>query len=298
MKPLIALFITILNINFIMSQNITPLSKQVVTANGTLHYLEYGSTNKEIIFLLHGIPGSSHCFDSLAIHLSSSYRAIVPDMLGFGKSSKPVNDYYTNAQATAYSELYNSITSDSIIVFGHDFGGPAAITLIKDFSNVKIKKLILASTNMFVDAYVPPPMRLAKVPVLGHAFFWLMTGNRMGTKMMYNQGVKNKATYTLHQYKKSITKSGMKYTMRIFRKSLSNLKLHYQSIQDHLANIIIPVLVLWGDSDPFFAVDVGQRTKNALKNSRLIVYKSTGHFVPSEQPAAVFQDINKFINEK
>lgn len=281
-----------------MSQNITPFSKHVETANGTLHYLEYGSNNKEIIFLLHGIPGSSHCFDSLAILLGSSYRVIVPDMIGFGKSSNPDGDYYTKAQATAYSELYQSITSDSIIVFGHDFGGPVAITLIKGFPSVKIKKLILASTNMFTNTYVPPPMRLAKIPILGHAFFWLMTGNRMGMKMMYNQGVKNKATYTLQQYKKSITKSSMKYTMRIFRKSLSNLKLHYQSIQDHLVNINIPVLVLWGDSDPFFAVDVAERTKKAFNNSRLVVYKSTGHFVPSEQPNEVFQDINKFINEK
>ena len=278
-----------------MSQALRPLSKQVETSNGIVHYTEYGSSNSKTIFLLHGIPGSSHCWESLANMLGSVYRVIVPDMLGFGQSSEPKTDYYISGQATAYAELYKKVTSDSIAVFGHDFGGPVAITLLKDFKEVKIDKLVLASTNMFIDTYIPPPMGLAKVPIIRDALFWVMTGNRMGMSMLYKQAVRNTETYTFEQYKKSISESSMKYTSRIFKKSLSNLKLHYQSIQDYLPKVTVPVLVLWGDSDPFFAVDVAERTSNAFQNSRLSVYSSTGHFVPSEQPELVFDDLIKFM---
>ena len=278
-----------------MSQAIAPLSRQVETSNGILHYTEYGSSNTETIFLLHGIPGSSHCWESLANMLGSLYRVIVPDMLGFGQSSKPKADYYIRGQAIAYAELYSKVTSDSIAVFGHDFGGPVAVTLLKDFKEVKIDKLVLASTNLFIDTYIPPPMRLAKVPIIRDALFWIMTGNGMGMRMLYKRAVRNKETYTFDQYKKSISESSMRYTSRIFKKSLSNLELHYQSIQDYLPKVTIPVLVLWGDSDPFFAVDVAERTNKAFPNSRLSIYNRTGHFVPSEQPELVFDDLRKFM---
>jgi pimeloyl-ACP methyl ester carboxylesterase len=282
-------------IALIMAQDTSPLSIFLETSNGRIHYYEYRSNEKETIFLLHGIPGSSHCWNALAALLSVNYRVVIPDMLGFGESGTPNRDYYMQGQATAIAALYKKITADSIIVFGHDFGGPVALTLLKDFPEVKIKKLVLASTNMFTDTYVPPPMRLAKVPLLGDLFFWIMTGNRMGMKMIYKQAVKNKEAYSYSAYKQSITNSGMKYTAKIFKKSLANLKKNYQSIQDHLSKVKIPVLVLWGDDDPFFGVDVAQRTHNAFSNSILLIYDGTGHFVPSEQPQKIFIDVKRFI---
>lgn len=281
-----------------MAQNASPESLFLETSNGKLHYCEYGSSMNETIFLLHGIPGSSHCWDTLAALLSVNFHVIVPDMPGFGKSGTPRRDYYMQGQATAIAELYKKIAADNIIVFGHDFDGPVALTLLKDFPEVKIKKLVLASTNMFTDTYVPPPMRLAKIPLIGDLFFRIMAGNRMGLKMIYKQAVKNTEAYSYSAYKQSITNSGMKFTAKIFKKSLANLKKNYQPIQDHLPKVKIPVLVLWGDSDPFFEVNVAQRTHAAFSNSELIVYELTGHFVPSEQPQKVFSDINRFIRDQ
>lgn len=50
------------------------------------------------------------------------------------------------------------------------------------------------------------------------------------------------------------------------------------------------------NSDLFFAVDVAERTSKAFENSRLSIYNSTGHFVPSEQPEKVFDDLEIFMN--
>ncbi|MBN8694598.1 MAG: alpha/beta hydrolase [Bacteroidetes bacterium] len=271
--------------------------KYCQTENGTICYREFGVNNDSVILLLHGIPGSSHCFDSLASFLSNRYRVIVPDLLGFGNSSKPKFDYYMTAQAEAVSSLLTDKGVKELTIFGHDFGGPVALTFMRLFSYPKVNKLILSSTNVFTDTYIPPPLRMAKVPILRDLFFWMMAGSRMGMNMTYKQAVIQKDTYTHQMFNKSITKSGMRYTNRIFKKSLSNLKLHYKDIHNYLSEIKIPVLVLWGDADPFFAVNVGERTAKAVQKGLLIVYPKTGHYVPSEQPKAVSVDVLKFLND-
>lgn len=293
MKHLFILILTLSNF-YLMSQNENLQTYQAT--NGTISYRELGSQNDTVILLLHGIPGSSHCFDSVANLLAKHFRVILPDLLGFGCSSKPNGDYYMKAQALALNELLLSIDIRKLNVFGHDFGGPVALTLMQEYPQLKVDNLILSSTNVFTDTYIPPPLRLAKVPILRDFFFWMMAGSRFGMNMTYKQAVIQKTTYTHKMFNQSVTKNGMKYTSKIFKKSLSNLKKHYSSIQNYLSQITVPVLVLWGDSDPFFAVNVGERTAKAVKNGDLVIYTKTGHYVPSEQPTQVYNSICKFLS--
>lgn len=55
------------------------------------------------------------------------------------------------------------------------------------------------------------------------------------------------------------------------------------------------VLMLWGDTDPFFGAAVGEWTHRALRGSQLKVYRDTGHFVPEERPKEVARDIEHFL---
>ena len=58
-----------------------------VTVNGLrIHYLDWETSGKQPLILLHGIARLAHTFDHLAPHFSQSYHVIAVDMRGHGDS--------------------------------------------------------------------------------------------------------------------------------------------------------------------------------------------------------------------
>ena len=267
--------------------------KMIRQKSGQISFLS-GGQGKVILFL-HGIPGSSQAWMRVAGQLTDSYKVVLPDLIGFGHSEQPSGDYYLQAQATALQEFLEAQEITELYIAGHDFGGPVAITLLDMSPELRIEGLVLAATNVFTNTYVPPPLRLAKVPLLNSLVFTAMVGNRIGLHLLYQAAVKNKAAATRSQFQDHLTPSGVDFTRRIFQRSLADLKGNYQAVEDALAQIDIPTLVLWGDTDPFFSVEVATRIQAVVKRAELKIYPATGHFVPEERPDDVARDMRAFL---
>lgn len=262
---------------------------------------EYGISflkggNGKPFLLLHGIPGSVISWEKVGFLLQNRYQVIIPDLLGFGESDFPKGDYYMENQARYIRELLRHLGITNLYLGGHDFGGPVALTLMRLFPDLEIRGLVLSGTNVFTDTYIPPPLRIAKVPILGKIFFKIMAGNIFGLWMMYQQAFKNKSKNSWKRFKKHLTAGCMEFTAKIFHKSLADLKSNYKELEDMLPRIAVPTIVLWGALDPFFSVSVGERTHKAINNSAFRIYDDTGHFVPEERPTEVAADIIKFFN--
>lgn len=252
----------------------------------------------EAFLLLHGIPGSAYAWESVGMRLAVQYKVIIPDLLGFGESDTPTGDYYMEAQAYALRQLLDRLGINTLFVGGHDFGGPVALTLMRMFPELTIRGLVLTDTNTFTDTYVPPPLRVASIPVLNTLFFKAIAGNRIGMRLMYLAATKQKLESRWSMFRRHLTSSGIDFTRRIFQRSLADLKTNYQSIETMLPEIRIPTLILWGDSDPFFSTLVGERMRRSIPGSTLKIYEQTGHFVPEERPSEVANDIMEFMNLK
>lgn len=244
------------------------------------------------LVLLHGIPGSAVTWANVGRRLTSSYRVIIPDLAGFGASDPPSDDYYMRAQAGHIRQLLNGLGIEDFVLGAHDFGGPVALTLLRHFPELRVRALVVSATNFFTDTYVPPPLRLASVPVLGTLFFKLAAGNSVGLRLMYRAANRQ----GLRAPQEHLTRSGMDLTRRIFQRSLADLPGNYAPLQNMLREIRIPTLVLWGDRDPFFSISVGQRIADAIPGAQIHVLSDTGHFVPEEQPARVANEVNRFLS--
>jgi len=250
---------------------------------------------REPLLLLHGIPGSSRAWEKAGRLLTEHFAVIIPDLLGFGESDSSGDDYYMEAQATAVKELVDALGLTTFYLGGHDFGGPVALTLMHMFPELTIRGLVLSSTNTFTDTYVPPPLRLASIPGLNTVLFKTIAGNRLGLGMMYLAATKQKSEFGWSEFSQHLTPAGMDYTRRIFQHSLADLKTNYQRIQNMLPAIHQKTLILWGDSDPFFAVSVGERIQHAIPPSKLKVLDETGHFVPEERPNLIALEIAQYF---
>jgi pimeloyl-ACP methyl ester carboxylesterase len=258
-----------------------------------LGFLEAGQGTP--VVLLHGIPGSALTWAAVGERLAGQYRVVIPDLGGFGRSDPPDGDYYMEAQAHGVRALLARLGIGELVLGGHDFGGPVALTLRRLYPELRMRALILSATNLFTDTYVPPPLRLARVPWLGTPLFWLLAGNRCGIRLMYQAAAVQKREVPWERFRRHLTASGTDLTWRIFQRSLSDLETNYRAVEALLPHLRVPTLILWGDRDPFFAVSVGERSHRAIPGSIFRVLPATGHFVPEEQPGLVADEIRAFL---
>ena len=73
-----------------------PFLPNFFDGNGFLmHYVDEGPRQANPIILLHGEPTWGYLYRKFIPELSKSYRVVVPDMMGFGKSETPQDKEYT-----------------------------------------------------------------------------------------------------------------------------------------------------------------------------------------------------------
>ena len=243
------------------------------------------------LLLLHGIPGSSQSWQKVGVKVASRFRVIIPDLMGFGASDPPGENFYLEEQAKAIGGLLSYLQIKSFYLGGHGFGAPVAVTLMRLYPELHVRGLVLSSGNLFTDTYVPLPLRLARVPGINNLLFWCMAGNRMGLRMLYESATQNKEESRWKEFRRHLTLPSIKLTRHIFQRSLANLQANYAEVEEMLPQITCPSLVLWGDEDPFFAINVAERLRATLPNALLKVYAYTGHFVPEERPIETAEDI-------
>ena len=99
-----------------------------VTVNGIrIYYLDWGTTGKQPLILLHGIARVAHTFDHLAPHFTANYHVIAVDMRGHGDSAwnaqgaYVVEDYVRDIEA-----LIAELKLRNIVLWGNSTGGRVA----------------------------------------------------------------------------------------------------------------------------------------------------------------------------
>lgn len=238
------------------------------------------------VVLLHGIPGSRRTWDSVANTLMEHSRVLVPDLLGFGDSADPPGDFHAPGQAAALLELLDRSAVGVAHIVGFDFGGPIALTLYEAAPH-RFLSLTLIATNAFPDTSIPPPLNLARVPILGEALFFALC-SWPGLASLWFPAAGDKKALPFGRFLRNIpSRRSRRWVRRVFLESLRNLHDRYAPVEKVLSTINCPTTVVWGDADPFFPVAVGRRTARAIRGSRFVVLAGCGHFVPEERPADV-----------
>ncbi|MFN7927729.1 MAG: alpha/beta fold hydrolase [Blastocatellia bacterium] len=105
-----------------------PFQPNYVAVNGyRLHYLDEGPATAAPILLLHGEPSWSFLYRKMIPVLTQAgFRCIAPDLLGFGRSDKPVQrgDYSYQLHVDVMNGFVRALDLQNITLFGQDWGGP------------------------------------------------------------------------------------------------------------------------------------------------------------------------------
>src|ERR1700745_1937115 len=99
-----------------------------ITGNGLrIHYLEWGSADKQPLIMLHGIGRIAHTFDHIAPHFASRYHVLAVDMRGHGDSAwDPKGAYLVEDYVKDIEGLAQQLRLRNIVIWGNSTGGRVA----------------------------------------------------------------------------------------------------------------------------------------------------------------------------
>ncbi len=115
------------------------------------HYVDEGPSDSEEIFLcLHGEPSWSYLYRKMIpMFTAAGIRCIAPDLLGFGRSDKPVKEevYTFDFHRNYLLNLIRTLDLTNITLVCQDWGGVLGLTLPQDMPE-RFSRLLIMNTGI------------------------------------------------------------------------------------------------------------------------------------------------------
>jgi len=100
-----------------------------------MHYVDEGPRDGAVVLLLHGEPSWSFLYRTMIPPLrETGFRVIAPDLIGFGKSDKPIrkSDYTYAAHVAWMAEFIDALDLNDITLFCQDWGSLIGLRVVAE----------------------------------------------------------------------------------------------------------------------------------------------------------------------
>lgn len=257
-----------------------PRGETVQLGNLQLHYHDHvaagGNTDSRVVVFVHGSgPGASgHSNFKLNIptFVQAGYRVVVPDLPGFGYSSKPTDiDYTTHFFVAQLVGLLDALGIDRCTLIGNSLGGAISIRAALDHP-ARIDKLVLMAPGGVeeLETYMAMPAMARMIEnFVGGAL------DRDGLRRVLE---------TLVFDPRHVTDELVDERYAILQQQPPEVlsRMIIPNMEAELANIKCPVLGFWGVDDELLPASGGQKISRGCRPSRLIEVADCGHWVMVE----------------
>ena len=115
-----------------------------------MHYLDEGRRNARVALCLHGQPTWSYLYRKMIPGLvASGYRVIAPDMFGFGRSDKPVEEavYTFDFHRESLIALIRALDLGRMTLVCQDWGGLLGLTIPMEMAD-RFEALLVMNTML------------------------------------------------------------------------------------------------------------------------------------------------------
>lgn len=274
-------------------------TRTITTQPGVDIYVRSGGKGPAVV-LLHGFGDTGDMWGPLAAELMKDHTVIVPDLRGFGKSSRPARGYEKMAQAKDIRAIVTTFGFDHSAVVAHDIGNMVAYAYTVSYRD-KVDRLVV------MDAPIPGlpgwTEQLAN-PKVWHFFFFgpdverLVQGReRIYLDRFYNEFSADPAHVdeaTREHYAALYAQPGAMHA--------AFLQFHAFT-QDAIDNEIpaktkltMPVLAIGGEKS--YGSLMPALLHAAASDVRGAVVPNAGHWIMEENPAFATALISSFLRER
>ena len=260
-----------------------------------LHYDSEG--DGPLVVLLHGFPEYRISWKrQLPALARAGFRAVAPDLRGYGESPKPrgADAYLMTAIVDDVVELIESLNGGQpCVLVGHDWGAVAAWGVAMYRPDL-LRKLVIIN--------VPHPAAIArelkrstrqKVNLLYQLFFQLPVLPELLMRLLGRAFLKRAARYTpdeIDDYLRQWRRGGLTPMLNYYRaigKSRAEMKKRYSRIE-------IPTMIIWGGREPVFLPAAIEDIGEWVPNARIERLPGIGHFAQHDAAERVSQLIIEF----
>lgn len=244
-----------------------------------------GGKDRPVIVFLHGIAATSKTWDVLLKEIDpDSYRIVLIDLLGFGKSVKPVDCEYNVDDHVKYIKgtLRRIGVRKDFILVGHSMGSIITSHYCAKYPK-HVKRAYLLSLPLYPEDIKNQkglPGRLTDFYINAYNLlcdnkaFTIKNSSRLRKILRINDGI-------------DVSES----TWNSFRLSLKNTIIN-QDVYGELKTVKIPICVIYGLLDQFLVIDNMKMLAN-LDNVKLIRLTAVDHSVGVRFSKAVVKQINE-----
>lgn len=128
-----------------------PFEPRYVTVDGLrIHYVDEGPADGEVVLMMHGQPSWSYLYRKMIpIIADAGYRAIAVDMIGMGRSDKPValGDYRYLQHVAWIEEFLDAAGLDDITLFCQDWGSLVGLRVVGDLPD-RFARVVVANGRL------------------------------------------------------------------------------------------------------------------------------------------------------
>ena len=265
---------------------------------------------KGVVLLFHGKNFSSDYWNLTIAALSQAgYRAIAPDQIGFGKSSKPNVEYHFDELAANTQALLTSLKIKQVSVIANSMGGMVAVRFARLYPQT-VRKLVLENPLGLEDYSKDiPPQRNDN----------LLQLEMSQTEASYRKFLQSYFPNWQPAYEQFIevyvrVQKGPDYPAYARTSVLTYQMIAEKPVVKDLPQLKMPVLLVIGQKDrtvfgrrfaPPEAVkalgnfpELGQKAAKTIPNAQLMPIDKVGHVPHVEVPEVFNKAVIEFLNSK
>jgi 4,5:9,10-diseco-3-hydroxy-5,9,17-trioxoandrosta-1(10),2-diene-4-oate hydrolase len=241
-----------------------------------LHYLSSG-TGEPVLFLHGSGPGASGYSNFKGNHpyfAEAGFRVLVPDTLGFGRSSKPENvDYAMGFLVEKLVRFLDRVGVTRCAAIGNSHGGALAISLALAHPD-RVSRLVLMAPGGLEERETYMKMEgirammkavLQKGGITREALREVLRLQLVDGTHLTDELVDERFAVAVEQPSRVLTTLGVPY------------------LAPRLKELSCPVFALWGVDDRFCPVSGASTIARECAGSRVMLLNGCGHWVMVEK---------------
>jgi 4,5:9,10-diseco-3-hydroxy-5,9,17-trioxoandrosta-1(10),2-diene-4-oate hydrolase len=243
-------------------------------------HLQEAGTGPAVVFIHGSGPGASGASNfrqNIAAFVEAGYRVILPDLIGYGASSKPEGLDYTLQLFT--DTLYAALRAHGVekaVLVGNSLGGGIALQMTLDHPEFT-DRLVLMAPGCVAEqmSYFKMPGIAKMASNFGGPDFNLAEQKRLIGNLVHPDFAPNISEDLVAE----------RYAVACTQPKDVLMRMRTPDLGPRLAEIAQPIFVLWGLNDDFCPEAHARLFLEACSNVRAITFARTGHWVQVERAA-------------
>jgi 3-oxoadipate enol-lactonase len=251
-------------------------------ANGTVNAVQSGKGPP--LVLLHSLLSDRASFDAIAPKLSQSFRVIVPELPGFGKSAA-VNGGLADVADRMADAVKDAAGGEKPIVLGNGYGGFVALQMAIRHPTLAIK-YILADCGA---AFSEPGREAFRNMAAASKAKGLAAITDVAMRRLFAPEFQDRHPDLMRDRREAFLKTDPE----VFRAACGALA--ELDLRPDLGKVTVPVLVLVGEHDEATPPPMSHELAAGLPNAYLEIIPGCAHVPQLQSPEKFLEAIGDFL---